>query len=107
MKLKYQGEEIIMLTGKQRSYLRGEANELNPIVHVGKEGLSQAVIDELDEALDDHELVKVRVLDNALSEVKDVAYELAETCEAEVVQVIGNVFILFRRNQEEPIYNLP
>ena len=96
-----------MLTGKQRSYLRGEANELNPIVHVGKERINQGVIEELDEALDDHELVKGRVLDNALSDVKNVAHELAEECGAEVVQVIGNVFVLFRRNQEDPIYNLP
>ncbi|MFW6270837.1 MAG: ribosome assembly RNA-binding protein YhbY [Bacillota bacterium] len=96
-----------MLSGKQRSYLRGQANDLNPIVHIGKGGISQAVIEELDEALYDHELVKIRVLDNALTEVKEAADELAEKSNAEVVQVIGNVCVLFRRNQEEPVYKLP
>ena len=96
-----------MLNGKQRSYLRGKANEMNPIVRVGKEGISEGVIEDLDKALDDHELVKGRVLNNTLVDVKDAAYELADSCNAEVIQIIGNVFILFRRNQEEPIYKLP
>lgn len=96
-----------MLNGKQRSYLRGEANELNPIVHVGKDGISEGVIEDLDKALADHELVKGRVLDNALTDNKDAAHELAEDCNAEVVQVIGNVFVLYRRNPEDPIYKLP
>ncbi|MFW6022136.1 MAG: ribosome assembly RNA-binding protein YhbY [Halanaerobiaceae bacterium] len=96
-----------MLTGKRRSFLRGKANRLNPIVHVGKDGINQGLIDQLDEALEDHELVKGRVLNNALEDVRNVANELAESCDAEVVQVIGNVFVIFRRNEEEPRYILP
>ncbi|MFW6306246.1 MAG: ribosome assembly RNA-binding protein YhbY [Bacillota bacterium] len=97
----------MMLTGKRRSFLRGKANRLNPIVHVGKDGINQGLIDQLDEALEDHELVKGRVLNNALEDVRNVANELAESCDAEVVQVIGNVFVIFRRNEEEPRYILP
>ena len=96
-----------MLNGKRRSYLRGQANKLSPIIHIGKDGINQGVIDQLEEALGNHELVKGRVLNNSLEEAKDSANELAESCEAEVVQVIGNVFVLFRRNEEEPIYILP
>ncbi|HHU93118.1 MAG TPA: ribosome assembly RNA-binding protein YhbY [Halanaerobiaceae bacterium] len=96
-----------MLRGKQRSYLKGQANKLNPIIHVGKGGLDQALIDQMDEALAAHELVKGKVLKNSLEEVRDVAEKLATSCEAEVVQVIGNVFILYRRNKEKPIYILP
>ncbi|MFP4661356.1 MAG: ribosome assembly RNA-binding protein YhbY [Halanaerobiales bacterium] len=96
-----------MLNGKRRSYLRGEANGLNPIIHIGKEGINQGLIEQLDEVLEKHELVKGRVLNNSLEEVKDAAHELADSTDAEVVQVIGNVFVLFRRNEEEPIYILP
>lgn len=96
-----------MLNGKQRSYLRGQANKLNPIVHIGKEGINQALIEQFDKALEDHELVKGRILNNSLKEAKETANKLAENCNAEVVQVIGSVFILFRRNEENPIYILP
>lgn len=96
-----------MLTGKQRSYLRAQGNKLDPIIHIGKEGISQAVIGQVEEALTDHELIKGRVLKNSLEEARDVANELADKCEADVVQVIGNVFLIFRRNPEEPIYRLP
>lgn len=96
-----------MLNGKRRSYLRGQANKLSPIIHIGKDGINQGVIDQLEEALEDHELVKGRVLNNSLAEVKDTANELAESCRADLVQVIGNVFVLFKRNEEEPVYILP
>ncbi|NLJ83313.1 MAG: ribosome assembly RNA-binding protein YhbY [Halanaerobiaceae bacterium] len=96
-----------MLSGKQRSYLRGQANKLNPIIHVGKGGIDQALIDQMEEALTAHELVKGKVLKNSLEEVRDAAEKLAESCNAEIVQVIGNIFILYRRNKEKPIYKLP
>ena len=96
-----------MLTGKQRSFLRGEANNLDPYVHIGKEGLNEAVYEKIDEVLDDHVLVKIRVLDNSLEDINEVAHEVCNQLGAELVQVIGNVFIIFRRNMEEPVYNLP
>ena len=96
-----------MLTGKQRSFLRGEANNLDPYVHIGKEGLNEAVYEKIDEVLDDHELVKIRVLDNSLEDINEVAHEVCDQLGAELVQVIGNVVIIFRRNMEEPVYNLP
>ncbi len=95
-----------MLNGKRRSYLRGKANRLDPIIHIGKDGINQGLIDQLDEALENHELIKGRILNNSLEETRDAANELAESSGAEVVQVIGNVFVLFRRNEEEPIYIL-
>ncbi|HKL12060.1 MAG TPA: ribosome assembly RNA-binding protein YhbY [Halanaerobiales bacterium] len=96
-----------MLTGKQRSYLRGKANSLDPYVHIGKEGLNESVYEKIDEVLDDHELVKIRILDNSLEDINEVVNDVCEQLGAERVQVIGNVFIIFRRNMEEPKYNLP
>lgn len=90
-----------MLTGSERSKLRAKGNRLEPVVHVGKEGLNQSVIDQMDEALTAHELVKGRVLNNSLTDSRSAAHELASACQADVVQVIGNVFILYRENPEE------
>ncbi|MGM0437156.1 MAG: ribosome assembly RNA-binding protein YhbY [Bacillota bacterium] len=95
-----------MLTGKQRSYLRGEANELDPVIHIGKDGISESVVEQVEELLEIHELIKGRVLDNAPQGVKNTAYELAEKTDSEVVQVIGNVFIIYREDPEDSNYNL-
>ncbi|NLM96848.1 MAG: ribosome assembly RNA-binding protein YhbY [Halanaerobiaceae bacterium] len=96
-----------MLNGKRRGYLRGQANKLNPIVQIGKEGISQGLVEQTLKALEDHELVKGRVLNNSSVDAREAANELAEKCEAEVIQVIGNVFVLFKRNNENPVYILP
>ncbi len=96
-----------MLSGKQRSYLRSKANNLKPYVHIGKEGLNDSVYNQIDEVLDDHELVKIRILDNSLENINEVAENVCDKMGAEVVQVIGNVFVIYRQNDEEPIYDLP
>lgn len=96
-----------MLSGKQRSYLRSQANKLDPIIHIGKDGITQAVIDQVDEALNDHELIKGRVLNNSLVDARSAADRLAEMCKCDIVQVIGNVFVIYKRNEEESIFNLP
>ncbi|ACL70158.1 ribosome assembly RNA-binding protein YhbY [Halothermothrix orenii] len=96
-----------MLTGKQRSYLRSEANNLNPVIHIGKDGITPSLLNQVDAALDDHELIKCRVLKNSLGEPRSFADEISSQLNCDVVQVIGNVFVLFRRNEEEPIYILP
>ena len=96
-----------MLSGKQRSFLRGKGNDLDPVIHIGKNGMSEALQEQTDKALDDHELIKVRVLENSLHGIRQAAEDMAEKMDAEVVQVIGNVFLLYRQNEEEPVYNLP
>ncbi|GAB6099073.1 ribosome assembly RNA-binding protein YhbY [Halanaerocella petrolearia] len=95
------------MKGKQRAYLRGQANEMNPLFQIGKNGITEGVIEEVDNALEARELIKLRALDNSLYTAKEAAYELAEACDAEVIQTIGNVLVLYRRNDEEPQYNLP
>ena len=95
-----------MLTGKNRSYLRGEANSLDPIVHVGKEGINESVIDQLDEALEDHELLKVRILESTGRTTRSAAEELATATGANVVQVIGGIAVLFRQRDEDSNFKL-
>jgi RNA-binding protein len=95
------------LTGKQRSYLKGLANTLTPIVQIGKGGVTENVIRQLDDALEAREMVKGRVLKNCIEEVRDVVDKLVERTGAQVVQIIGNNFVLYRPSKEKNVIKLP
>ncbi|MFO7820320.1 MAG: ribosome assembly RNA-binding protein YhbY [Halanaerobacter sp.] len=95
------------MKGKQRAYLRGEANSMNVMLQIGKDGITEAVIEQVEETIDSKELIKIRVLDNSLYNTKDAAYEIAEAVDAEVIQVIGSVIVLFKQAEDESQYNLP
>lgn len=96
-----------MLTSKQRAYLRGLGNELDPIFQIGKGGLSEEIINQLDAAIEARELIKVRVLKSCLEDSADLAEEIAQALEADVVQKIGKSFLLYREALEEPQIRLP
>lgn len=87
------------LSSTQRQYLRREAHALRPIVQVGKNGLSDAIIDGTAQALESHELIKVKFMD-APEERKALAQELAENVMAELVAVVGNIAILYRQSSD-------
>lgn len=95
-----------MLTSKQRAKLRGLANTMDTILQVGKGGVASALIDQVDEALTARELIKLRALETAPEPVRDLAVRLAEETKAEVVQVIGTRFVLYRRNPKKPVIEL-
>jgi RNA-binding protein len=88
------------MKGKERASLRAEAHHLNPTVHVGKEGISPALIASLDDALRTRELVKVKLGKNADVKPKDAAATLASATESEVIQVIGRTATFYRENPE-------
>jgi len=96
-----------MLSGKQRSYLRSKGNQMKPVIQVGKDGISSSLVEQVNETIEARELIKVRILNNSLYTAKEAAQELAKECGAEVVQVIGNVCLIYRRNDEDSKYNLP
>ena len=87
------------LDGYQRRHLRGLAHPLKPVVMIGKEGLSEAVVAKTDAELNAHELIKIR-FQAAKEEKKEILRELAEQTRAELVGVVGHVGILFRQNRE-------
>ncbi|MDD6467749.1 MAG: ribosome assembly RNA-binding protein YhbY [Erysipelotrichaceae bacterium] len=95
-----------MLTNKQKSYLRSLANPLRAIVLIGKDGLSETVIESLDVSLEAHELVKVSLLKSCPMEVKEASIELAVATKSEIVQTIGRTIVLYRRSKE-PYIELP
>ena len=96
-----------MLTGKQRHHLRGLAHALKPIVQVGKGGIDDGLISAIDQALTDHELIKVRVGDSAGVDRHEAADELAAATRSEVAQVLGNIVLLYRPDPEDPKIVLP
>ena len=87
-----------MLTSKQRSTLRGIASKYETILQVGKGGISEALVQQVKDALRKRELIKMRVLDNCPLDAREAAEELAARTGSEVVQVIGSRFVLFLRN---------
>jgi RNA-binding protein len=88
------------LSGKDRRRLRALAHPLRPVVHVGTDGAGAAVLAALDQALSDHELVKVRLLEP--DDKRALARELAEASGAELAGLVGHTAILYRRNPERP-----
>lgn len=96
-----------MLTGKERSYLKGLAHSMDPIFQIGKNGLTENFIKQVDEALEARELIKINVLNNSLLDAKETGNELAKETKAEFVQSIGHKFILYRESKENKKIQLP
>ena len=92
-----------MLTSKQRAYLRVIASTYETIFQIGKGGVTEVLCKEIGDALRRRELIKLRVLDNSGYTAREAADEIAEATGADVVQVIGTKFVLFRRNPKEPV----
>ena len=96
-----------MITSKQRAFLRGMANTLDPILQVGKGGIVPNLVEQVKDALDARELIKMSVLENSPVTAREAAQSLADSARADIVQVIGNRFVLYKRNEKEPVIVLP
>lgn len=88
-----------MINSRQRAQLRGMANQLDVIVHVGKGGISDNLVTQVNDALEARELIKGKVLDNSLLTAREVCDELCKLCRAEPVQTIGSKFVLYRESR--------
>lgn len=92
-----------MLTSKQRSYLRSLGNEMEPILIVGKGGVTENVVEQLDQALTARELVKVRVLPHTEYDVKEIGETLSRETVSEIVQIIGRNILYYRTPSENGV----
>lgn len=94
-----------MITSKQRAKLRGMANGIPAILQIGKGGICDNLIKQIDDALKARELVKITILETAMLDTKSTCNELAKILKAEPVQAIGFKFVLYRRSDDvkEPI----
>lgn len=90
-----------MITTKQRAYLRGLGNALDPVMQIGKEGMTDNVAQSVELLLQARELVKIKVLNNNDDGAYETANTLAKRLSADVVQVIGNNFILYKKSTKK------
>jgi RNA-binding protein len=95
------------LTGKQRRHLRGLGHHLEPVVQIGKQGLTESVIAAIDAALEQHELIKVRVGTECPDDRHEVAERLAPAVKGQVAQVLGRTVLIYRRHPSEAKIQLP
>lgn len=96
-----------MITSKQRSFLKSMAHSLDPIVYIGKAGVTENVIKEIDICLETRELVKVKLQEGCELSPKEVANDVADKLKAEFVQAIGRKFTLYRESKENKQIELP
>lgn len=96
-----------MLTGKQKRFLRSKAHHLQPLIQIGKNGLTQPVIDQIEEALEAKELIKISILQNCGEDKGEIAEDLAACEGVNVVQIIGNIIVLYKESVEKKTIELP
>lgn len=95
------------MTGKQRAYLRGLANSIPAKYQLGKNGLDNSFINQIREALEANELIKVSVLENSMEDPYEICQKLCDMISAEPVQVIGSKFIIYKESREKKKIRLP
>ena len=95
------------LTGKQRRYLRSLAHHLDPVLMVGQSGVTEAVIEKTNIELENHELIKIRILDSAPQSAKEAGADLAKATRSDLAQVIGRMAVLYRGRAKKPAIRLP
>jgi RNA-binding protein len=96
-----------MITSKQRSYLRSLANTMDPLFHLGKNGIEEAFLRQIDEALEARELLKISVLNNSGYTAREASDEICKELNCEGVQAIGSKFVLYRKSVKKPMIELP
>jgi RNA-binding protein len=95
------------LSGKQRRHLRALGHHLEPVVQLGKQGLSDGAIAAVDAALAQHELIKVRIGTECPDDRHEIAERLAPAVKGEVAQVLGRTVLLYRRHAKKARIELP
>ena len=95
------------MTSKQRAYLRGLANNIDAIFQVGKGGISDVLLEQLNNALEARELIKITVLETAPASAKELAEKIANGTNSVVVQTVGNKITLLRQRKKNSKIELP
>lgn len=94
------------LTSKRRAYLRKKAHDLDALVRIGKEGVTDNLIQSILDAIESRELIKVKILQNCEEEKMEIMEQLSQCKELEVVGIIGRTIILFKENKDKPVISL-
>ena len=96
-----------MLTGKQRAYLRGLANDLSPIFQIGKNGIEENFIKQVRDTLEVRELIKIKVLENSGLETRAASDELCKAIGCDGIQAIGSKIVLYKKSSKKPKIEVP
>jgi RNA-binding protein len=94
------------LTSKKRAYLRKKAHDLDALVRIGKDGITDNLIQSILDAIESRELIKVKILQNCEEDKMQIMEELSQCKEFEVVGIIGRTIILFKENKDKPVISL-
>ena len=97
----------MMISKTQKQFLKGIANNLRPLVQIGKGGLTDNVLESIDEILTAHEIVKIDVLKSCEQSVDELTIEISRVTGSDLVSQLGRKIVLFRRNREKPVIDLP
>ena len=95
------------MNSKQRAYLKGLAQTIQPILNIGKSSLTPEFTESVAEALEARELIKISVLKNCLDDLREIAAMLGERTHSQVVQVIGRKIVLYKESKEHKKIELP
>jgi RNA-binding protein len=96
-----------MITSKQRSYLRSLANTMDPIFQIGKGGIEEAFLRQVDEALEAREILKIKVLNNSGLDAREASDTICAELKCEGIQAIGSKLVIYRRSEKKPKIELP
>ncbi|MDK9865462.1 MULTISPECIES: ribosome assembly RNA-binding protein YhbY [Staphylococcus] len=96
-----------MLKGKQKRFLRSKANNVDPTFQIGKSGINDNMVSQINDILENRELIKVHVLQNNYEDKNDLAQSLSDATRSNVVQVIGSMIVLYKESQDNKQIQLP
>ncbi len=95
------------MTGKQRSYLKSLGHNLKPLSQVGKDGITENYLNDLNQLLEDHELVKISFLESFAEPLEESAQEIIDRSDAEFIQLIGRKLLIYRQSRTNPMLEIP
>lgn len=96
-----------MITGKQRAYLRSIGSKLDPIFQVGKNGIEQTFLTQLEEALEAREILKIKVLENSGLTAREASDFICEKINCEGIQAIGSKIVIYKKSSKKPKIEIP
>lgn len=95
------------LTGKQKRFLRSEAHHIDPIFQIGKSGINENMVQQIVDALEKRELIKVHILQNNLDDKTELAHQLSQATESHLAQQIGSMIVLYKTSKNHQSIELP
>ncbi|EGQ3950435.1 ribosome assembly RNA-binding protein YhbY [Staphylococcus pseudintermedius] len=95
------------LTGKQKRFLRSKAHHVDPAFQIGKSGINENMVEQLKETLENRELIKIHILQNNMDDKSELAQNISQATDSELVQLIGSMIVLYKESRENKQIELP